>query len=244
MARPREVPTPPTKGDDEHEIHSPAQGTLGHLVAAQPGERGGKAQKGDVPLIIGIGDGDGRQAVEAPGREPPMEDAVGGGPFPGFRSARRQAEGGAVQVIGPFDGGPVQQPGADAGAEQHAHPGQGGVGGSGVRAAQPSIAVPAEGQHGQNRRCGQGDPLIEQPEAVGDQIVNRRHGHRCPLRRQGDQQAGCADQKCRGAEQNFVDAGIGSHGSPGDARGFAAPMPIQYAGLAARCPPSDSLLKN
>ena len=63
---------------------------------------GAQGQRADPANVIGVGDGDGGQAVKGPTRESPVEDRVSHGPAKRFSAACSDTHGRRLIVVGPF----------------------------------------------------------------------------------------------------------------------------------------------
>ena len=133
-----------------------------------------------------------------------MKDAVGGRPLLRLRRARFEAQWRRVQVVGPFDDGPVHQPRANPGAEQHRHPREVGVVRLRALAAQTALAVLAERDDQQHDGRAKGHPLVEKAQVPGDPVIDGRNQHRRLPGNQGHGPAHAHDQCRAGPEQRPI----------------------------------------
>ena len=175
-------------GDDEQEVDGAPGGPVREVAAVEAHQGAGETQARQVVAVVGPGDGDGRQRVQAPRRGPPVEDAVGRGPFPRGEAAGLDAERRLVDVERPLDGAPVHEPAADAGAEQHRHPARVAVLRL-RRAAEDARPVAAEREPGEERQGEQGRPLVDEAQLAGHPLVHGGHEGAGRLRRHQDR--GC-----------------------------------------------------
>ena len=81
-----------------------------------------EAQDVEFAIVIRIGNGDRRQAIECPRGYAPMKHAVSRGPLSRRGAVWLDAKRRSVIVIAPLDHTPIHQASADAGTKQHGYP--------------------------------------------------------------------------------------------------------------------------
>ena len=192
------------EGDDEEEVDGAPEGPVGEAAAEEAHQGAGEPQARQVVAVVGPGDGDGRQGVQAPRRGAPVEDAVGRGPLARRHAAGLDAERRLVDVERPLDGAPVHQPAADAGAEQHRHPARVAV----LRlrgAAEDARSVAAEREPGEEPHGEQGRPLVDQAQLAGHPLVDGGHDGAGRPRRHQDRDADAEQAEQGEAEHRPID---------------------------------------
>ena len=191
---------------DEQDVDDAGGGTVVPLAADQGVQAGAQAQGRGVLAVVGDGDRHRREAVQRPGRDAPVEDAVGRRPLDRLGGVRGEAEGWRIEVGDPLDRRPVEQPRADAGAEQHGHPTEETEVRPAVFGPEPFRSVAAEGEPDQEHGDCQRRPLVEQSEALRQRLVGPDDQGAAGLRRQRQRNADQGDQRGTDAEGDAIDA--------------------------------------
>ena len=159
------------KADSEGRDHDPAQ----WLVRAKAGHACtacAQAQEGHAAIVIGVADRERRQAIEGPSRGAPVKQAIGRGPFNRFGRALGQAEGRGLEIVRPFDRGPVHQACANAGAEQHGRPAQRIELLDSLLPAQTHLAIAAERQPEKETDQDDAQGEIERSDLFRDEVID------------------------------------------------------------------------
>src|SRR5210317_418341 len=130
-----------------------------------------EAQNIEFLCVVGVGDGDRRQAVKRPCREAPVEQSVRRRPPLRLDASWRSAERWCVIIEGPLGDAPVQESGTDAGAEQHADPADFPKFRFFIRLAQPGLSVPTEAEPNEKPDRGDACQQVEDSELSGDKAV-------------------------------------------------------------------------
>ena len=117
-----EVPTPPIRPNmNNTSIIFPGM-PFAARSPMTPAHAADRRRNRAFAVPVEIGKGQGRNAIDRPRRETPVEETVHRGPFGCILGLWLDPEGGIRVVVGPLDGSPVHDAGADAGAEQHRYP--------------------------------------------------------------------------------------------------------------------------
>ncbi|MCY1417324.1 hypothetical protein D9M71_328560 [compost metagenome] len=114
------------------------------------------------------------ERVDRPGADAPVEERVADAVLQCLTGARGNVQARSLVVVGPLHDAPVEGRGAHTGADEHEHPGRGGV--FRLAAAETDVAVLAERQIENDQRTAEYEQLDGGAEGAGgqfEQVVGR-----------------------------------------------------------------------
>ena len=149
--------------------------------------------------------GTAQATIEGPGGEAPVPHAESGSPAQSLGAAGSHPKGRRVRHPDPFHRAQVQQAAAGAGGEDHAQPGEGGVGRLFARGAQHHIAQTRERKIEAKNQQTHNHQQEEPAKLMGCKIVDLIQ-HRIALFREGEKQnAQCQSYDGCRPEYLFID---------------------------------------
>ncbi|MCY1420679.1 hypothetical protein D9M71_363090 [compost metagenome] len=169
-------------GQQEDQVHSPTN-RAGGLEASDGFDDGGQVQAALLAHVEVIGHRQRSERVDRPGADAPVEERVADAVFQRLAAAGGDVQAGGLVVVGPLHHAPVEGRRTHAGADEHEHPGGGGI--FRLAAAEADVAVLAESDIENGQRAGEDQQLDGGAEAAGgqfEQLVGylfRFRGERC-----------------------------------------------------------------